>query len=56
MTEKKNDQTLLRNHNFDKKTIYILSDDDVKMIDNQLKFPQVIKKIDGFNLLLPEGV
>lgn len=53
---KKNDQALLRNHNFNKKTIYVLSDDDIKMIDNELKFPQVIKKIDGFNLLLPEGV
>lgn len=52
---KRVDKALLENKNFDKKTIYVLSDKEALAIKNNLKDKQVLTKLDGFNLLLPDG-
>lgn len=53
---KKLDESLLKSGNFDQKTIYVLSDEDVNKIKQEVTTSQLIIKLDGFNLLLPIGL
>lgn len=56
MEQKKIDESLLKNKNFDKETIYVLSDKEAQEIKESLGKNQVLTKLDGFNLLLPNGI
>lgn len=49
------DELLLRDCNFNKNIIYVITDKNIIDLGKCLKEPQIIKKIDGFNLLLPNG-
>lgn len=53
---KKIDNLLLKNHNFDGQTIYVLSDQEAAELKSNLHSPQALIKLDGFNLLLPRGL
>ena len=49
------DELLLRDCNFNKNIIYVITDKNIIDLGKCLKEPQIIKKIDGFNLLLTNG-